>query len=119
MPEVKNRTNVFEIYDCGSKKLVKELNVNSDADQLLILDSIINNADNSKDYTEELGEVEPEYVLVSCGETDETTIYVKIRFSDGKVYREIYSDNESSSTLDQGILDCITVTEEDFRSILA
>lgn len=57
--------------------------------------------------------------MVSCGETDETTIYVKIRFSDGKVYREIYSDNESSSTLDQGILDCITVTEEDFRSILA
>ena len=54
MPEVKNRTNVFEIYDCGSKKIVKELNVNSDADQLLILDSIINNADNSKDYTEEL-----------------------------------------------------------------
>lgn len=119
MPEVKNRANVFEIYDCGSKKLVKELNVNSDADQLLILDSIINNADNSKDYTEELSEVEPEYVLVSCGETDETTIYVKIRFSDGKVYREIYSDNESSSALDQGILDCITVTEEDFRSILA
>ena len=80
MPEVKNRANVFEIYDCGSKKLVKELNVNSDADQLLILDSIINNADNSKDYTEELSEVEPEYVLVNCGETDETTIYVKIRF---------------------------------------
>lgn len=119
MPEVKNRANVFEIYDCGSKKLVKELNVNSDDDQLLILDSIINNADNSKDYTEELSEVEPEYVLVNCGETDETTIYVKIRFSEGKVYREIYSDNESSSVLNQGILDCITVTEEDFRSILA
>lgn len=54
MPEVKNVANVFEIYYCGSKKLVKELNVNSDADQILILDSIINNADNSKDYTEEL-----------------------------------------------------------------
>lgn len=98
MPEVKNRTNVFEIYDCGSKKLVKELNVNSDADQLLILDSIINNADNSKDYTEELREVEPEYVLVSCGETDETTIYVKIRFSDGKVYRDLQRQRKFIST---------------------
>ena len=69
MPEVKNRTNVFEIYDCGSKKLVKELNVNSDADQLLILDSIINNADNSKDYTEELRKVSPQLTKTYSGST--------------------------------------------------
>lgn len=119
MPQVKNRTNIFEVYDCNSKKLVKEFGVDSDSNELLVLDSIINNADSSKDYTEELKETEPEYILVYCGESDDTSIYVKIRFFEGKVYREVYSDNESSSALPGGILDCITVTEEDFRNILS
>lgn len=119
MPEVKDRTNIFEVYDCKSQKLVKEFGAGSGDEALLILDGIMNNPDSSKNYTEELGETQPEYILVYCGQSDEMSVYVKIRFSEGKVYREIYSSNENSMALDQGILECITVTEEEFRNILA
>ena len=33
-------------------------------------------------------------------------------------YFEIYSENEASLSLDQGILECITVTEEEFKELL-
>ncbi len=118
MPQIKNQTNIFELYSCQDKQLVKEFKIDSDSNQLLILDSIVNNADNSKDYSEELSETEPEYILIYCGESSETSVYIKIRFSDGKVFREIYSENEASLSLDQGILECITVTEEEFKELL-
>ena len=64
MPQIKNQTNIFELYSCQDKQLVKEFKIDSDSNQLLILDSIVNNADNSKDYFEELSETEPEYILI-------------------------------------------------------
>lgn len=119
MPEIKDRTNIFEVYDCSSKKLVKEFGTDAESGDLLILDSIMNNPDSSKSYTEELEKTEPEYILVYCGQNDKTSVYVKIRFSEGKVYREVYSNNENSLLLDQGILECLTVTEDEFKNILS
>lgn len=117
-PQIKNQSNMFELYSCQDKQLVKEFRIDSNPDELLILDSIINNVNNSKNYAEELSETAPEYILIYCGESSETSIYIKIRFYEGKVLREVYSNNESSLLLDQGILDCITVNEEKFKELL-
>lgn len=118
MPEVKNSSDVFEIYDYSEQKLVKSVDMTSDENALLVCDSIINNVDNSVNYLNTMDEVTPDYVLLYCGESQDEYIYVKIRLSEGKLYRQIYGTNEKAMTLDQGILECITVTEDEFKNIL-
>lgn len=118
MPEVKNTEDIFEIYDYSQQKLIKSIDMSSGDEELLICDSIVNNVDTSVNYLSSMDSQDPEYLLLYCGKTQDECIYIKIRFSEGKLYRQIYGASEKALTLDQGILECITVTEEDFRSIL-
>lgn len=118
MPEVKSSSDIFEIYDYKEQKLIKNVDMSSGEDVLLICDSIINNVNSEVSYLSTMEDEEPEYVLLYCGETPEDCIYIKIRFSEGKLYREVYGASGDALNLDQGILECLAVTEEEFRSIL-